>query len=465
MKEKEHIRNKYLSVEDHIKDGHDIDPITGFRYEYWDVGMTRNAKPENKKRLKVYLDPSPHVVLDQHVPLRGWYKSKFENPRVRNRPCYTEALLTSPYGGTCPVRCQFCYVNNGQRGYRGQGLTVVDPQYPDKIAKQLDSMKFGWNAYISSFTEPFQKLEGTYHITQRLSEEITKRGLPLFYLSRMIPPDWAVDYLSKSKYSYMQFSITTSDRDDSRKISPGAATIDEYLECIRDVLKPQGIYVSIQCNPIMPGITSNEKIIKLIRELAAVGTDHIIFKFVEIVTPAAPDMISKAKQLFGSRGDEFASLFTDNIGGMRTIREDYRINALKLFKEETTRVGMTMSTCYEYGYERNEDGSIKNKTGISIGQRFTTSEQCHGQRTPIHIKNEITGLFEPFEGCPSCGCLYCNDIYPNNPPCKSLELQQAKALPHNIYSKKLCDLNRDIISKESLLNTDISKKSKSLWDD
>src|SRR5574337_412286 len=139
--EKEKRRFKFLDREPifgRTKGG--VDPETGWRYEFWDVGMVRNAKPENRHQEKVFIDPVPHIVKPQHVPLRGWYKSKYEPPRVRPKPCFTDALLTQPYGGTCQVGCPFCYLNGGTRGYRGAGVTVVDPTYPEQITKQLKRM-------------------------------------------------------------------------------------------------------------------------------------------------------------------------------------------------------------------------------------------------------------------------------------------------------------------------------------
>jgi len=125
--------DKHLSMEDHSdKEPGGIE--NGIPYEWWKIAMVRGASEENKKRMKVFLKPAPHIILDQNVPLRGWYKNKYEPPNVRARPCFTEALLTQPYGGSCPVRCHFCYVNNGGRGYRGQGVSVVDPKYPEKTA-------------------------------------------------------------------------------------------------------------------------------------------------------------------------------------------------------------------------------------------------------------------------------------------------------------------------------------------
>jgi DNA repair photolyase len=413
-----------------------IDPQYG-RYEYWKIGMTRNASEENQKTYKVFLDPAPHVILDQNVPLRGWYKNKHEPKGVRPRPCFTEALLTQPYGGACPVRCAFCYVNNGVRGYRGSGITVVDPNYPIKVEKQLAKMQFGWNAYISSFTEAFQKLEDKFHNTEQLSEVITSYGLPLFYLTRQIPPDWALNYLLKSKYSYQQFSIITSDRTVYRKLSPGAAPLDDILKFIKQELKPRGIYVSIQINPILPGIITKQDILNLIAELGQAGANHCIFKFVEIVTPAAGAMVDKMNRMFpGEKSAEFETLFSQTIGGLRTVKEDYRIRMLDSFAEATAAAGMTMGLCYEYCYDRDESGHIRDKTGVSLGKRYCTGDQCHGFRTPIHVKK--SGKFYPLEVCPPSGCLYCEETHKGKkeiPPCGVSKLMRAKALKPSDYNK------------------------------
>lgn len=420
--------SRFLKMEEHKTETGGVDSINGVKlpYVYQDIGMVRNAKAENKKRLKVYTKPAPHVILDQDVPLRGWYKNKYEPPAVRARPCYTEALLTQPYGGSCPVRCQFCYVNNGVRGYRGQGVTTVDPNYPEKIGAQLDKMNFGWNAYISSFTEPFQALEKIYHNTERLSKEVTSRGLPIFYLTRQIPPDWAVDYLKKSKYSYMQFSIISSNRETYKKLSPGAASLDDILACIKNVLKPAGIYVSIQVNPLLPGVVTLKETLQLIRELAEAGVDHVIFKFVEIVSPAAQAMVDKMTSLFGRiSGAAFEGYFSENTGGLRTIFQDLRLNWLSQFKELTTKLGITMGLCYEYDH----------KTNKSIGPDFCTAAQCHGMAIPIHVKNKDTGIFEPWEVCPPSGCLYCREATEAKPPCGSKFLQRATALLPSDYNK------------------------------
>lgn len=394
----------------------EIDPDNGFRYTYRDVGMTRNAKEEHVRELKVYLDPVPHVVLDQNVPLRGWYKAKHEPKGVRPRPCYTEAILTQPYGGFCHVGCGFCYINNGVRGYRGQGISTVDPKYGEKVRRQLSRMEIGAAVYMSSFTDPFLELEEVYHNTQNCAQAAVDAGLPIFFLTRKLTPDWAYDLLVQNPHSYMQFSINTPDPEDWRRLSPKALPLNEMLEQVREMAR-RGIYVSIQVNPIMAGITTNQDILNLIHLLAEAGADHLIFKFVEIVFPSVSGLVTQMKHRFGEeRGKRFEQLFTQNIGGVRTIDEGYRKDALDQYYVECKKAGVTMSLCYEY--EMTVVGAI------SMGARYMTSAQCHGHRVPMYRR--IGDRFQPMEVCPPSGCLTCADE--SGAPCGSEKLARADAL-------------------------------------
>lgn len=394
------------------------DPYLGKDTEYREmtVGMVRNAKDENKKKVLAFLHPFPHTRVDMAKPLQGWYKGLHEPEGVRPRPCFTEAVLTEPYGGFCAVGCVFCYVNSGFRGYRGTGLITVPLDYGEQIKKQLSRMHRGAAGYFSSFTDPFTPLEAFYHNTQRAAEEFVAVGLPIFFLSRLRYPDWALDLLTKNPHSYAQKSIQTCDPEDWRYFSPGALPLEEHFEDIQR-LKSRGIYVSIQCNPIVPGVTSNEQIVRLFRRLKEVGADHVIVKFVEAGYSWAPTMVQRMIRRFGDRGREFEKLFTDNQGGQRCVEESYRLKAHKLFSSEARRLGLTYATCYEYRYERDSNGVVTNKTGVSIGREFTTADQCHGHRVPVYSRLSANDQFKPLEECPPSGCLYCAAENNGEPRC------------------------------------------------
>lgn len=315
----------------------------------------------------------------------------------------------------CAVGCAFCYVNSGFRGYRGTGLITVPLHYGVQIKDQLSKMRRGAAGYFSSFTDPFTPLEAYYHNTERAAREFVKVGLPLFFLSRLRYPKWAVELLTMNPHSYAQKSINTSNPEDWRRLSPGALPYKAHLADIARI-KARGIYMSIQVNPIVPGVTSHADIYNLFKALKAAGADHVIVKFVEAGYSWAPAMVERMVKRFGARGEMFAGLFTQNIGSQRTVEQSYRLNAHDTYSRWAKKLGLTYSVCYEYEYETNPDGSVKSKTGISLGRKYATSEQCHGQRVPVYSRDSEDEPFRPLDECPPSGCLYCAEEAPDGKP-------------------------------------------------
>lgn len=406
----------------------ETDEETGRRHRKVWVGMVRNARPETKRELDVWLDPLPHVVIPNAKALQGWYKSKVEPPGVRPRPCFTEAVLTEPYGGYCTVGCAFCYINSGVRGYRGSGIITVPKDYGAQVERQLNRLRTATAGYFSSFTDPFLPLEDVYHNSQQGAEAFDRAGLPVFFLSRLRYPDWAVALLRKNPYSYAQKSINTPDPEDWKKLSPAALPLEDHFEDITR-LRSEGIYISIQVNPVIPGITPHEEVEQLFEKLAAAGAHHVIVKFVEASHSWVPTMNKRIERRFGvNRAAEFRELFVDNIGGQKTIAEEYRLEGHQRYRKKATQCGLTYATCYEYRYERDDEGNIKSKTGVSVGREFLTADQCHGHRVPMFTRQTTDTIFLPVPECPPTGCLVCADENEGKPRCGSETFGAAKAL-------------------------------------
>lgn len=408
------------------------DPITGrvMRVREGRVGMVRGAKEENMKAVRIWMDPLPHVRIEKGKDLQGWYQGKhLSAPGSRERPCMTDAILTEPYGGFCTVGCSFCYINSGFRGYRGSGLITVPLGYGDHVAKQLKSMRTSAAGYFSSFTDPFLPLEDYYHNTRRGAQAFVREGLPVFFLSRLAYPDWSLDVLRKNKYSYAQKSINTPDPDDWKKLSPGALPLLDHLEEIRK-LRAAGIYVSIQVNPIIPGIVNHDDVERLFGMLAEAGANHVIVKFVEANHPWAGAMVERINKRFGdNRGAAFRDLFVENsCGGQKTVTEEYRREGHTRYMKRATELGMTYSLCYEYTKKSGE--------WHSMGPEFITSDQCHGHKVPMHTRAGLGQPFRPLDDCPPSGCLSCADTNKGVPRCGSALLGEAKAL-------RIADLRKD----------------------
>lgn len=438
-------QRKYLGP---VEEEHD--PLTGTiaKFRMAKVGMVRNAKDEDKREVKVYLgfdgeNYLPHLRIPNAKPLQGWYQDKHNDKQgSRPRPCFTEAVLTEPYGGYCTVGCAFCYVNSGFRGYRGSGLISVPVGYGAQVELMLSKAKSSAAGYFSSFTDPFLPLEKIYHNTQLGAEAFTKLGLPVFFLSRLSYPGWAIDLLKQNRYSYAQKSLNTGNAEDWHKLSPGAISLDAHIEEIAE-LRRQGIYTSIQVNPVVPGIVTHDHIRELFERLASVGNNHVIVKFVEAGYSWAPAMVERLRKRFGpERAGRFEELFTENqAGSQRTIEVGYRLEAHNLYRRWATELGMTYATCYEY--RRNDPAKGEGTGWRSIGREYTTADQCHGQKVPMFTRSSLSEPFSEVKECAPSGCMYCADDNDGKPRCGSELFGAAKALRAPDFKKQI---KADLIS-------------------
>lgn len=415
----------------------EFDELTGkvARFRMAKVGMIRNAPEDQMREVKVYLGFDgvtyvPHIRIPNAKPLQGWYQDKHNDKKgSRARPCFSEAILTEPYGGYCTVGCAFCYVNSGFRGYRGTGLISVPMNYGEQVRNQLSKVRTSTAGYFSSFTDPFLPIEDIYHNTQDGARAFTDLGLPVFFLSRLAYPGWAFDLLKQNRYSYAQKSLNTGVDEDFKRLSPGAISLTDHIEEVRE-LRRQGIYTSIQVNPVVPGIVSHDDIRLLFERLAEAGNNHVIVKFVEAGYSWAPAMNERLLKRFGpERANKFIDLFTENqAGAQRTIAWEYRREAHELYRAWATELGMTYATCYEY----RRGTAPGEPSWLSVGREYTTADQCHGQRVPMFTRFDLKDQFREVQECGPTGCLHCADDNEGKPRCGSELFGAAKALrsPH-----------------------------------
>jgi len=352
-----------------------------------------------------------------------------------------------------------CYVNSGTRGYRGQGITTVPRNYGEFVRKSLSQMKTAAAGYFSSFTEPFLPLEDIYHNTQQAAEAFVGAGLPIFFLSRMIYPDWAYDLLRRNPYSYAQMSINCPDEKRWRRLSPWAPDLSDLIDQVESLHKA-GIYVSIQINPIVPGVVSVDDIVELIWKLSKAGANHCIFKFVEVAHSWKSALIHKVAGRFGrDAADELQSVLNYTVGSQTTIDLSYRKHALDRFQAECKKAKVTMALCYEYEkvYDPVTGGMISR--GVSMNPLYMTSDQCHGKRVPMFTRTSLGKPFREVKECPPSGCLRCADGDPEcRGRCGSKLFGAAKALRMGDFKYSVYD--RDVDPGVPCVKTVDARRSK-----
>jgi hypothetical protein len=147
-----------------------VEDRTGLRWRMERIAALRGGK--RARLVKVFIDPVRHIRAAPK-PLQGWYKAR--GCAGRERTCMTEALLLAPYAGLCPVRCVYCYLNHGTRGYQGAKLTTAPVDYGGFVRRELVKVKTSPAGYLSSFTDPFNVLESVYHNTEAAARAFVGR--------------------------------------------------------------------------------------------------------------------------------------------------------------------------------------------------------------------------------------------------------------------------------------------------
>jgi hypothetical protein len=116
-------------------------------------------------------------------------------------------------------------------------------------------------------------------------------------------------------------------------------------------------------------------------------------------------MVDRIKKCFGAnRGVFFEALFTQNIGGQRTVEEEYRLEGHRRYRAAADRLGLTYATCYEYRRGNQVPGGPEG-VGVSVGPEFMSSDQCHGQRVPMFTRLSTDVPFTEVAECPPPGSI------------------------------------------------------------
>lgn len=137
----------------------------------------------------------------------------------------------------------------------------------------------GETILIGTATDPYQPAERRFRITRGILETLSqypKLNLVIITKSPLVTRD--VDVLTRiaghSEIS-VHISLITLDRDLARRIEPRAPTPDSRLRALRR-LRDAGIDASINCMPVLPGITDDPADLEaLVKRAAEAGATRV----------------------------------------------------------------------------------------------------------------------------------------------------------------------------------------------
>lgn len=349
----------------------------------------------------------------ERPPLRGWWGNPRPGDRSGERTNIAEFFIVSPYDGYCSIGCQFCFQNNPKYDVNsGENITILNSLLRYTLPKKLDEMYYGFPGLFNYFTEPFNILEESYHLTQFCIEEFTKRNLPVCIMTRKAVPAWCIQELKKNKDSYVQISINTSNPETWHKLSPQTDNLD-ILYCSIKELTTQGIHVTLRIDPIIPGITKLNDILSLIDTCISLGVQHVTASFLRYSNNGSRLMLERLGQIFPYEYPELIEKMDQKWYGVTRANTIYRMNTIdKMLLYINKRVSFSLDREYM---------NVGKKQVANMNDLYMIGTQIDtGKAVPVYMRLSLEDKFQPLPRCKG-NCINCETA-----SCKSYALATAE---------------------------------------
>jgi DNA repair photolyase len=357
--------------------------------------MAQTVKVTFGRHGKVYEvteKPVPHILADSKKELHGWWPGK--------RACTSERMLINPYIG-CSVDCFFCYAK-ALPGYfklfREKGIVTVCRNFDRVVADQLDGLGVASCGYLSPVIDPFQPLNDSYRLSEKIIEAFISRNIPVEFITKERVSPEVISLLAEQPHSFGQCSILTVEESLRSRLMRGGATIDELFDNIAR-LAQAGVHAVCRIDPIIPYLNDDrDRLEALIRRAVDCGANHIVASVMDICLSMSKE-IEHALAAFGrSTVLNIGRLYSQRIDNAYHADINYRRRLFDHLRKTCDKVGVTFALCMEY--------EVIDGIPVSLNPEYMSSSNCEGIDIPIYIRNGER--FEPAAPC-NGSCLACTD--------------------------------------------------------
>jgi DNA repair photolyase len=206
----------------------------------------------------------------------------------------------NPYVG-CAFGCAYCYARDTHRytieraGEAGREVAGAMPPWlaferrvlvkeraGARVREALRSSRAprpGESLVIGSATDPYQPAERRFRVTREILEALQEvRGLSVVLITKSPLVTRDLDLLlqlARRNPVAVHVSLITVDRELARRLEPRAPTPAARLRAVRR-LADAGLEVSVNCMPVLPGITDDPAMLaELVAQVAASGASSL----------------------------------------------------------------------------------------------------------------------------------------------------------------------------------------------
>ena len=197
-----------------------------------------------------------------------------------NSPRMPFSWQINPYRG-CEFACKYCYARYTHEFMEMRdGLDFERKIYVKKhsgwlLRQELKQVRAGQSIAIGTATDPYQPAERKFGITRAVMEEFARHeglSLGLVTKSDLIVRDLdLLRTIAARNRLRIHITITTTDTNLARILEPRAPRPDLRFSAVRKLVAA-GIFTSVNCAPILPGITdAPQELESVVRAAAAAG--------------------------------------------------------------------------------------------------------------------------------------------------------------------------------------------------
>jgi len=231
----------------------------------------------------------------------------------------------NPYRG-CEYSCSYCYVRSDK--YRPHG------KYKDFSSKiqikcnsiyllkrELEKGPFPGIVCIGSASDPYQRAESKYKITQQILELFLKFKQPIhiFTKSELILRDIEIlKKINRDSVCIVSVTLITLSSKKSSILEANAPSPYRRLQLVKKI-SSCGIKTGVALMPVIPYITDTE-IEDIVKETKARGVDFIMWDYLNLRDSHREAFMELIKIKFPKVYDKFRYLYRKNV----SPTEDYR---------------------------------------------------------------------------------------------------------------------------------------------
>lgn len=221
------------------------------------------------------------ALVERHVGTGVYRGMEFLHVNARTIVNEVPAVSRMPFRYTinayrgCSHACTYCFARP-THAYLGLGAgedferkIVVKVNAVERLRVELRSPRWeGDSIAMGTNTDPYQKAEGKYHLTQGIVRVLAEASNPFSILTKstLVLRDLALLAGAAERTRVrVDLSIGTVDREVWRLTEPGTPPPDKRLEAVRR-LNAAGVACGVLIAPVLPGLSDSDEQLRAVAE-------------------------------------------------------------------------------------------------------------------------------------------------------------------------------------------------------